>query len=200
VQSCQAAGRRVLLSIKADGLDAVGGNADFGESTSDEEPWGGPYGPSRRPSNANDTAGPPAPNLFDQQHVPSAFAQTMFSLFGEGRTERADLRPLGPDTPEDDGVDWVTRPLGEEVVVDGFDVQVPSDWEGKYQDDKFHDLVERMQELNNEAWTASGAVKGGPGDLGADGKGVVYFGWQGERSKRAKATFLVGGFEVEVRY
>jgi hypothetical protein len=31
VQRCHASGRKVLLSVKADGLEAVGGNANFGD-------------------------------------------------------------------------------------------------------------------------------------------------------------------------
>ncbi|KAF2032973.1 hypothetical protein EK21DRAFT_109427 [Setomelanomma holmii] len=80
------------------------------------------------------------PSLFSANHPPGALALTLFSLFGEGHTERADLRPLGPDAPSGaspaplNGTDWVNpiltalqRPLGEEVVVDGFDVQVPAE-------------------------------------------------------------------------
>jgi hypothetical protein len=132
------------------------------------------------------------PNLFDPSHPPSAFALTLFSLFGEGHTERADLRPLGPDAPSGsspeslNGTDWVNpiltalqRPLGEEVVVDGFDVQVPAEWKGTYQDGQFDDLVDRLKQLHNEAWTESGGVVGGPADLGADGEGAVYKGYIG---------------------
>lgn len=132
------------------------------------------------------------PNLFDESHPPSAFALTLFSLFGEGHTERADLRPLGPDVPSGasppalNGTDWVNpiltalqRPLGEEVVVDGFDVQVPAEWKGHYQDQKFKALVRRLKELHQEAWQESGGVVGGPADLGTDGKGVVYEGYIG---------------------
>jgi hypothetical protein len=140
------------------------------------------------------TAGPapPFPNLFNANHAPSALALTLFSLFGEGHTERADLRPLGPDAPSGaspeslNGTDWINpiltelqRPLGEEVVLDGFDVQLPAEWEGTYQDAQFKDLVNSLEGLHDEAWKESGGVKGGPDDLGADGKGVVYFGWVG---------------------
>lgn len=192
VQTCQASGRRVLLSVKSDTLGAVtDGSPDFGDPNGDAAPWAG--------YNSNGSAAPAGvyfPNLFDERHVPSAFALTLFSLFGEGRTERADLRPLGPDTPADDGISWVTRPLGEEVVVDGFDVQVSRDWEGTYQERQFNGLVSRLGELNNEAWTASGGVKGGAGDLGVDGKGVVLKGWNRKRS--VQRVVMVGGFEVVV--
>ncbi|KAH7344266.1 hypothetical protein BKA66DRAFT_506583, partial [Pyrenochaeta sp. MPI-SDFR-AT-0127] len=146
---------------------------------------------------------PPFPNLFNENHPPSAFALTLFSLFGEGHTERADLRPLGPDvgTPSVplslNGSNWVnpatsilrtlSRPLGEEVIVDGYDVQLPVQWKGSYQDDKFRQLVARLRELNREAWRESGGIEGGPGDLGADGRGVVYFGWIGELLKAREA-------------
>ncbi|KZM28063.1 carbohydrate metabolic process [Ascochyta rabiei] len=191
VQTCQANRRRVLLSVRADGPGSVGGDTNFGDPDSDAAPWAG--------YNANGSAAAPGvffPNLFDERHVPSAFALTLFSLFGEGKTERADLRPLGPDTPAEDGINWVTRPLGEEVVIDGFDVQVPRDWQGTYQEGRFNDLVSRLGELNDEAWTSSGAKKGGPGDLGVDGKGVVYQGWNKKRS--VQRVVMVGGFEVLV--
>jgi hypothetical protein len=182
----------VLLSIKGDGVGAVGGNANFGDPTNNNTvPWGGYFGNGLAPA-----AGLIFPNLFDERHVPSAFALTLFSLFGEGKTERADLRPLGPDTPAEQGINWVTRPLGEEVVVDGFDVQVPRDWQGTYQEARFNDLVTRLKELNNEAWTASGGVRGGTGDLGVDGEGVVYQGWNKKRD--VQRVVVIGGFEVVV--
>jgi hypothetical protein len=99
---------------------------------------------------------------------------------------------LGPDAPSGaspeslNGTDWINpiltelqRPLGEEVVVDGFDVQVPADWEGTYQDTQFKELMKDLKGLHKEAWKTSGGVEGGKDDLGADGKGVVYFGWIG---------------------
>ncbi|KAL1648161.1 hypothetical protein SLS61_007033 [Didymella pomorum] len=187
VRTCQASGRRVLLSVKGDDLGAADGALDFGAPNATE--WGG--------YNINGSANEGFfPNLFDNRHVPSAFALTLFSLFGEGSTERADLRPLGPDTPTDNGIDWITRPLGEEVVVDGFDVQVPADWKGTYQEGLFNDLVTRLGELNDEAWTESGAKKGGPNDLGVDGKGVVFQGWL--RKRKVQRVVKVGDFEVLV--
>lgn len=193
VQTCQAAGRRVLLSVKADGPDAVDGNAAFGDPNVAGAEWTG----YRDNGSAAVGAAAGFPNLFDERHVPSGFALTLFSLFGEGRTERADLRPLGPETPVGEGVAWVERPLGEEVVVDGFDVQVPVDWQGTYQEGRFDALVERLGELNDEAWTAGGGVRGGKGDLGADGKGVVFQGWSG-RKRAVQRVMMVGGFEVLV--
>jgi hypothetical protein len=122
------------------------------------------------------------PNLFDERHPPSAFALTLFSLFGEGHTERAELRPLGPDADEsagEDGVKWavVSKPLGEEVMVDGFDVQIPAEWKGTYQVGRFEAFVQRLRELSEEAWKEGGEVKGGTADLGADGKGIVVQGY-----------------------
>jgi hypothetical protein len=161
------------------------------------------------PLAGNATASPTSsptgfPNLFDPSHPPSAFALTLFSLFGEGHTERADLRPLGPDVPSGasppvlNGTDWVNpiltalqRPLGEEVVVDGFDVQIPAEWKGTYQDGQFQDFTTRMRQLHDEAWTESGGVVGGPADLGADGKGVVYSGWIGGALKVRSAGLTV---------
>ncbi|KAJ4366424.1 hypothetical protein N0V83_008060 [Neocucurbitaria cava] len=149
----------------------------------------------------------PFPNLFDTSHPPSAFALTIFSLFGEGHTERADLRPLGPDVSLASTtaaaaaaqrrrsaaliLDRLARPLGEEVVVDGYDVQVPAQWKGTYQDSQFKTLVASLRELNRQAWTASGGVEGGPNDLGADGRGVVFFEWVGEMLKREVVTEVV---------
>jgi hypothetical protein len=271
VQACQAAGKRVLLSVKGDGVAAVGGNTGYGDPDVASEPFGPtfggdgvekrqielngtpeggdvppypiinmtgppgiPLGPGPVILNATnpgpiplETATPPAsmdepisilpyplaypplstplPNLFtsSQSHTPSAFAETLFSLFGEGHTERADLRPLGPDVPSPaspaplNGTDWITsvaRPLGEEVVIDGFDIQLPSEWKGTYQDKQFHNLVRRLQSLETATWYKSGGVAGGPGDAGGNGKGVVYFGWQGGVLKtRSK------GLEVRVK-
>jgi hypothetical protein len=145
-QRCQASGRKVLLSVKADGLEAVGGNANFGDIGTDVDGDGGrkrdvakrqdstlpyPLFPIKNltlpipslisapatpistatstpiaicepifptsPSTLNSTT--PFPNLFDERHLPSSLALTLFSLFGEGHTEHADLRPLGPDVP-----------------------------------------------------------------------------------------------------
>ncbi|KAF3049574.1 hypothetical protein E8E11_007132 [Didymella keratinophila] len=189
VQSCQASGRRVLLSVKGDDMGAVDGALDFGAPNATA--WTGYAANGSAPAD-----GVFFPNLFDSRHVPSAFALTLFSLFGEGRTERADLRPLGPDTTSGNGIDWLTRPLGEEVVVDGFDVQVPAEWRGTPQESQFDALVTRLGELNDEAWTESGAKQGGPDDLGVDGKGVVFQGWL--RKRRVQRVVMVGGFEVEV--
>jgi hypothetical protein len=278
VQRCQASGRQVLLSVKADGLEAVGGNANFGNSDTpilplgpvfgtqgvDAEGDGGmkkrqddtlPYppfpilnltlpvpisasaisatatpisasgaplstatsipiiepGPVFPPSTLDPTT--PFPNLFDERHPPSSLDLTLFSLFGEGHTERADLRPLDPDVPSPaspaafNGTNWITpsssmlsmmeRPLGEEIVVDGYDIQVPVQWKGTYQDARFKDQVVRLRELNRQAWIESGGVEGRPGDLGADGGSVVYFGWVGEVLKREAGVTFKGEGWVE---
>lgn len=144
------------------------------------------------PISAPNATKPPFPNLFNRNHPARSLALTLFSLFGEGHTERADLRPLGPDVPSGasppslNGTNWINptltmlqRPLGEEVVVDGFDVQLPAEWKGTYQDKQFHGLVNRLKQLTRQAWKESGAKEGGRNDLGADGMGVVYFGWMG---------------------
>ncbi|KAL6711107.1 hypothetical protein ACN47E_006982 [Coniothyrium glycines] len=169
-------------------------------STAPTEPLNNTVSVSDPVESVGPTSAEPFPNLFDTNHPPTALALTLFSLFGEGHTERADLRPLGPDVDSPtspaifDGTDWtnppatdfnsLSRPLGEEVVVDGFDVQVPIQWKGTYQDNAFKAFVARLRQLNGQAWKETGAVEGGPGDLGADGRSVVYFGWTGELLKR----------------
>lgn len=184
MQACQANGRRVLLSVKASSSSAVDGDVNFGD-------------PSDAAHNASTTIS--FPNLFDDRHRPSALALTLFSLFGAGKTERADLRPLGPLT-NTTAIPWPTRPLGEEVVLDGFDVQLPRAWQGTYQDEQFDALAERLGELEDEAWAAGG-------DMGAEGRGVVLRGWndnadeEGEGEKRRRGigrVVMVGGFGVGV--
>ena len=101
---------------------------------------------------------------------PPASLQLSSPVFGAGHTERADLRPLGPDT----GTTW--RPLGSEVIIDGFDIQLPSEWAGTYQEARFKQLVRDLQGLIHEDWVGSGGVAGAPGDSGSQGEGVVYFG------------------------
>lgn len=182
MQNCQSAGRRVLLSVKASSTSAVDGDVNFGD-------------PSDAAHNALTTTS--FPNLFDERHPPSALALTLFSLFGAGKTERADLRPLGP-LLNTTAITWPTRPLGEEVVLDGFDVQLPGAWQGTYQDEQFDALAKRLGELSGEAWMAGG-------DLGAEGRGVVLRGWnedkdeEGEKRRRGVGrVVMVGGFGVGV--
>lgn len=184
MQTCQANGRRVLLSVKASSPSAVDGDVNFGD-------------PSGAAHNASTT--PSFPNLFDDRHPPTALALTLFSLFGAGKTERADLRPLGPFL-NTTGITWPTRPLGEEVVLDGFDVQLPRAWQGTYQDEQFEALAERLGELEEEAWAADG-------DLGVEGRGVVLRGWNededGEKRRRGVGrgvgrVVMVRGFGVGV--
>jgi hypothetical protein len=182
VQACQKLGRQVLLSVRGAGAGEVGGNLDYGNPAADPEPFG-PYFGDIDPGGVNKSrVHNSMPNLFDERHPPSAFALTLFSLFGEGHTERAELRPLGPDADEsagEDGVKWavVSKPLGEEVMVDGFDVQIPAEWKGTYQVGRFEAFVQRLRELSEEAWKEGGEVKGGTADLGADGKGIVVQGY-----------------------
>ena len=85
----------------------------------------------------------------------------------------------GGASASEDGVKWaaVSRPLGEEVVVDGFDVQIPAEWKGTYQGGRFEVFVQRLRELSEEAWKEGSEVKGGTADLGADGKGIVVQGY-----------------------
>lgn len=175
-----------------------------------------PLSSSPNPTSPTTPDPTPFPNLFDQNHPPTALALTLFSLFGEGHTERADLRPLGPDSgspatpPLFNGTTWITppaaslpmpeRPLGEEVVVDGFDVQLPVQWRGKYQDTKFRNFVARLRDLHRDAWRQSGGIEGAPGDLGADGKAVVYFGWVGGlMHRRSEGTSKAGWIEWDGR-
>lgn len=90
-------------------------------------------------------------------------------------------------TPPSSSVPLIERPLGEEVVVDGFDVQLPVQWKGKYQDTKFRNLVARLRELNSDAFKESGGIESGPGDLGADGESIVFFGFTGQLRKAREA-------------
>lgn len=168
--------------MRASSGGEVGGNLEYGSPSSVPQPFG-PYFGSIGPGGINEAVvSNKHQNLFDEYHPPTALALTLFSLFGEGHTERADLRPLGPLTPKNpsaapDGIKWWSKPLGEEVVIDGFDVQVPSEWKGTYQSGQFDAFVKRLRELVDESWKDAGAEKGGKGDLGADGKGVVVQGW-----------------------
>lgn len=106
--------------------------------------------------------------------------------------------PSGASPPVLNGTNWVNpiltalqRPLGEEVVVDGFDVQIPAEWKGMYQDKRFGELVARITSLHDKAWFESGGVVGGPADLGAEGKGVVYQGYIGGELKVRSAKLTV---------
>lgn len=165
-----------MLSVKGDGVASVGGNTGYGDPNVPDEPFGPIFSEAGAGGDANEkrqieivgtpeppypilnTTGSPGirlgpgpvrfemPNLFNPTHTPSDFARTLFSLFREGRTERANLRLLGSDVPSPaspaplNSTDWITspRPLGEEVIIDGFDMQLPSDWKGTYQDEQFH--------------------------------------------------------------
>ena len=204
IQACQKLGRKILLSIKASKPEDVNGDLEYGTAAASraEDPLGASFGndtevedqgdeqeedpslafvPSRVPPVPMEE---PLPNLFDELHPPSSFALSLSSLFGETRTERADLRPLGPDTPSSStsssslaGIPWVTRPLGEEVVLDGFDVQIPREWAGTTQGALFEDFAESLRKLEDDAWREGGGEAGGVGDLGGYGKGVVLVGW-----------------------
>lgn len=55
---------------------------------------------------------------------------------------------------------------------------------GTYQERQFQDLVDRLQQLENESWAESSGIRGSKDVLGADGKGVVYFGWIGGGLKK----------------
>ena len=111
------------------------------------------------------------PNLFDPEHRPSALALTLFSLFGNGKTERADLRPLGPDHSEgSDVVKWLERPLGEEVVLDGFEVLVRGEWKGMVQGELWEEFIKNLRDLGDFRDTEEASK-------GEDRKGVVVSGW-----------------------
>ncbi|KAK3201849.1 hypothetical protein GRF29_164g861238 [Pseudopithomyces chartarum] len=196
VQACQEAGKRVLLGVKVDGPSAVNGNLKYGAPPNllglrlplalPPGPFLGRPGHPLVPLAGNLTTivlngkTVAAPNLFDTIHSPASLAATLFSLFGEGHAERADLRPLGPDTPSaasPDSIRWIVKPLGEEVVVDGFDVRTPGQWKGTPQADLVSDFVGFLREKTQSAWKESGGKKGGPNDLGIDGPGVVVSGY-----------------------
>ncbi|RMZ67510.1 carbohydrate metabolic process [Pyrenophora seminiperda CCB06] len=210
ILTCQSAGRKVLLSVKASGIEAVGGNAWYGDPDVSKEPFGpsfgspggaanggggGGYGGKGNVSNStqpqppvygfgsgNATAGGPVavveprtpssrhthnrrasahnspgprpmyqPNLLTPTNTPDTLAATLLSLFG-------------PVSVADESL---PRPLGPSVVLDGFDVQVPVQWKGTYQDEQFHDLLN--------------GLKGVDEDEDRKIKGLeVLFGWVGE--------------------
>ncbi|KAJ4366423.1 hypothetical protein N0V83_008059 [Neocucurbitaria cava] len=54
VQRCQDNGRKVVLSVKADGLDAVGGNANFGDPSTSPEPFGAYFAADANEGNVYD--------------------------------------------------------------------------------------------------------------------------------------------------
>lgn len=196
----------MLLGVSVDSPAAVNGNLKFGASAGlglglklplDTPTPPGPFLPGPflgRPNilplpliNLTTVIPPstvkpaPAPNLFDAAHSPSALALTLSSLFAESHAERADLRPLGPDAPSKaspDGIRWtVSKPLGEEVVLDGFDIRVPGQWKGTAQAGLADAFADRLRELLAQAWKDSGSKKGGAGDGGVKGPGVVVQGY-----------------------
>ncbi|KAL1612876.1 hypothetical protein SLS60_001106 [Paraconiothyrium brasiliense] len=197
VQTCQKAGKRVLLGVRADAPSAVNGNLKWGSADPGilglKLPLPLPPGPFLgRPGHAIfpqagnlttvkvDGKVVPAPNLFDALHTPTGLAATLFSLFGEGHAERADLRPLGPDTPSNfssDSIMWVAKPLGEEVVLDGFDVRTPGQWKGTPQAALVEKFVGSLRETVEKAWKEGGSKKGGLNDLGVKGPGEVVSGY-----------------------
>lgn len=197
VQTCQKAGKRILLGIRVDSPAAVNGNLKWGSANAGDlglklplqlppGPFAGRPGHPLVPLLGNlttvvlDGLTISAPNLFDALHVPTSLASTLFSLFGEGHAERADLRPLGPDAPSafsPDGIKWITKPLGEEVVVDGFDVRTPGQWKGTPQAALVDTFVGALRDSVQKAWTDGGAKVGAEADLGVDGPGVVVSGW-----------------------
>lgn len=195
VQACQKAGKRILLGVKVDDPAAVNGNLKYGEPNTlglklplsvPPGPFLGRPGHPFIPLAGNlstiqlDGKTIPAPNLFDMLHTPTGIASTLFSLFGEGHAERADLRPLGPDTPSavsPDSIKWIVKPLGEEVVLDGFDVRIPGQWKGTAQAALVQKFVEALRTKVQTAWIEGGGKKGGINDLGVDGPGVVVSGY-----------------------
>lgn len=180
-------GRKILLSVRGSSVTSVGGNLGYGKPGVSPQPFGVYFGEDvgkadgggleprwRLPNSTHKLPHPhphpgvvpmptmykPHPNLFDPTHPPSSFALTLSSLFGTTHTERADLRPLGPE-PGVDPITWVARPLGDEVVVDGFDVQIPGEWRGTVQGGLFLDFVRRLKEVRDEG----------------KGREVVLMGW-----------------------
>ncbi|KAF2680984.1 hypothetical protein K458DRAFT_406751 [Lentithecium fluviatile CBS 122367] len=157
--SCDALGSEITLAACDKHLVAAG--APSGQAQT---------GPASAPAMSSQTCSTPQT---------TSLALTLFSFFGEGHTERADLRPLGPDPNNITAspVEWLMQPLGEEVVADGFDIRVPREWKGTFQAAEFRRLEAWLRELNQEAWVESGSVEGAPGDLEADDRGVELFGW-----------------------
>ncbi|PZC91688.1 hypothetical protein A1F95_08593, partial [Pyrenophora tritici-repentis] len=138
LQTCrsQSPTLRILLSIKASPLSSVAGNALFGDPDAGSEPFGHVFGTASSSSSssptANDDDDDGFPNLFDTKHTPDTLAETLVSLFG-------------PIVDTASSLSAYPRPLGSDVVL-GFDVQVPVQWKGTYQDGRFHDLVDELKE------------------------------------------------------
>ncbi|KAI1510870.1 hypothetical protein KJE20_09723 [Pyrenophora tritici-repentis] len=153
LQTCrsQSPTLRILLSIKASPLSSVAGNALFGDPDAGSEPFGHVFGTASSSSSssptANDDDDDGFPNLFDTKHTPDTLAETLVSLFG-------------PIVDTASSLSAYPRPLGSDVVL-GFDVQVPVQWKGTYQDGRFHDLVDELKER-------------------IGGSSAVFWGWVGE--------------------
>ncbi|KAI1538811.1 hypothetical protein PtrSN001A_004809 [Pyrenophora tritici-repentis] len=117
-------------------LSSVAGNALFGDPDAGSEPFGHVFGTASSSSSssptANDDDDDGFPNLFDTKHTPDTLAETLVSLFG-------------PIVDTASSLSAYPRPLGSDVVL-GFDVQVPVQWKGTYQDGRFHDLVDELKE------------------------------------------------------
>ncbi|CAA9966878.1 hypothetical protein PTMSG1_10237 [Pyrenophora teres f. maculata] len=166
LQTCksQSPNLRILLSIKAEPLATVAGNALFGDPDESREPFGPVFsGGAGVEDGDGDAVSMPFPNLFNALHTPSTLASTLVSLFG----------PIDDDT--DTASSSYLRPLGLDVVLDGFDVQVPVQWRGTYQDEQFHALVDELKRR----------VEGGS----------VFFGWVGEMVRRRGMSVETGNRE-----
>ncbi|KAF2493592.1 hypothetical protein BU16DRAFT_619893 [Lophium mytilinum] len=138
VQTCQSLGKRVLLSLTGATAEENGNSTVFPRVSA-------PGRGSIRPVPDRAPATPVhQPNLFTNAEQASQFAATLWSLFGAGSVERSELRPLGPDAQ---GLAVLHRPLGEEVVVDGFDVQLPEEWQQTDEEALFRVMVARLKQL-----------------------------------------------------
>ncbi|KAF2751400.1 hypothetical protein M011DRAFT_455408 [Sporormia fimetaria CBS 119925] len=181
VQFCQESGKKILRTVRADAPEDVGGDLGYGVERAEGEAREGPwsellgYGTEAEEEQSEEEGEDDSvinaivsnqnPNLFSDSLPPTALANTLFSLFAEGTTEREDLRPLGPmempvsqEQVEDSMLKWWSKPLGEEVVVDGFDVQIPEGWRGTGQEELFGGFVEELRRL--------------VGEVDAEGKGI----------------------------
>ncbi|KAF2259546.1 hypothetical protein CC78DRAFT_571784 [Lojkania enalia] len=139
ISTCQSHGHHILLTLRASPATLVAGNTLYGSPGSSDLPFGPYFPPTNTWDDASDSTSVnvernPPPNLFDSEHSPAELALELFAIFG------AALPPPQRGYEND-------RPLGPGVVLDGFDVQIPREWKGTWQGDRFLELAGRLRGL-----------------------------------------------------